>query len=216
LLHKGGGFFIVKKQLHVITNGKQTDDQITRIASDIHPYITALHIREKIKNAKELTQLLEQLKRNGVPMSKIIVNDRVDVAVCCQTKGVQLAYHSLDAALVRAAFPDMMIGCSVHSLEDAQNAEQKGADFLLYGHVFWTESKREQDPRGIEPLHQIVEQTSVPVIAIGGIKAKNVCEVLHTGAAGIAVMSGILEAESPLEATKNYKRQLEVWNELNV
>nr|WP_285876838.1 thiazole tautomerase TenI [Fictibacillus phosphorivorans] len=216
MLLKGGGFFIVKKQLHVVTNGKQTNEEMARIARDIHPYVTALHIREKTKTAKELSELLEQLKRNGVPMSKIIVNDRVDVAVCWQTRGVQLAYHSLDAALVRAAFPDRMIGCSVHSLGEAQNAQQKGADFLLYGHVFKTESKRELDPRGIGQLHQLVEQTSVPIIAIGGINPNNVCDVLQTGAAGIAVMSGILEAESPLEAVKTYKRELEVWNELNV
>ncbi|MCM3718333.1 thiazole tautomerase TenI [Fictibacillus phosphorivorans] len=206
----------MKKQLHVVTNGKQTNEEMARIARDIHPYVTALHIREKTKTAKELSELLEQLKRNGVPMSKIIVNDRVDVAVCWQTRGVQLAYHSLDAALVRAAFPDRMIGCSVHSLGEAQNAQQKGADFLLYGHVFKTESKRELDPRGIGQLHQLVEQTSVPIIAIGGINPNNVCDVLQTGAAGIAVMSGILEAESPLEAVKTYKRELEVWNELNV
>lgn len=206
----------MKKQLHVITNGKQTDDQITCIARDIHPYITAIHIREKTKTAKELTLLLHQLQRCGVPMSKVIVNDRVDVSICCQTKGVQLAYHSLDAALVRAAFPDMTIGCSVHSFEEAQNAERKGADFLLYGHVFRTDSKRDQEPRGVKTLRHIAEQISVPVIAIGGIQPENVREVLQTGTAGIAVMSGIFEAESPLEAVITYKHALEVWDEQNV
>lgn len=201
----------MKKQLHVITTGRQTDDQVTRIAREIHPYITALHIREKTKTAKELTLLLEQLKSNGVPMRKIMINDRIDVAVCCQARGVQLGFRSLDTALVRAAFPDLMIGCSVHTLEEAKQAEQKGGDFLLYGHVFRTESKRDQDPRGIEQLQQIVEQNTLPVIAIGGIQPENVREVLRTEAAGIAVMSGVMEAESPHEAVKAYKHELEVF-----
>ncbi|RZT21271.1 thiamine phosphate synthase [Fictibacillus sp. BK138] len=201
----------MEKQLHVITTGKERTEQIIRIAREIHSYITALHIREKTITAKELTMLLKQLESNGVPMSKIIINDRVDVAVCCQAKGVQLGFRSLDTALVRAAFPGLMIGCSVHCLEEVRNAEQNGADFLFYGHIFPTESKRDQDPRGIDQLQYIVEQSTLPVIAIGGVQPENVREVLQTGAAGIAVLSGIMEAESPLKAVKAYKRELEVF-----
>jgi thiazole tautomerase (transcriptional regulator TenI) len=205
-----------EKQLHVVSTGRQSDERLVEIAKDIHPYITALHIREKAKTAKELTGLINQLAGAGVPLSKLIVNDRADVALGCQTRGVQLAYHSLDVSLVRAAFPNMMIGCSVHSVKEAQYAEQNGADYLLYGHIFETGSKADEEPRGLVKLQRLREQASIPVIAIGGIKPSNVQDVIKADASGIAVLSGILESDSPLEAVKDYHNQLEVWNGLKI
>jgi thiazole tautomerase (transcriptional regulator TenI) len=206
----------VEKQLHVITTGRQNDEELVRIAKLIHPYITALHVREKTKSAKEVSHLIERLQKAGVPPSKIIANDRVDVALCTGVKGVQLTHHSLDVSQVRRALPEMMIGCSVHSVSEAQDAEQNGADFIMYGHIFKTSSKRDAEPRGLDQLQFVVDQITIPVIAIGGIKPENVRNVIETGASGIAVMSGVLEAESPLQAVKLYKQQLEVWDAHNV
>ncbi|MED1862685.1 thiazole tautomerase TenI [Fictibacillus nanhaiensis] len=206
----------MEKQLHVITTGRQNDDILVNIAASIHPYITMLHVREKTKSAKELSQLIVLLQKAGVPSSKIIVNDRVDVALCSGVKGVQLTHHSLDVSKVRRALPEMMIGSSVHSVSEAQEAEQNGADFIIYGHIFKTDSKRDAEPRGLDQLQHVVDQTAIPVIAIGGITPKNVQDVMKTGAAGIAVMSGILEAKSPLQAVRLYKQQLEVWDAHNV
>jgi thiazole tautomerase (transcriptional regulator TenI) len=206
----------MEKQLHVITTGRQSDEELVRIAKLIHPYITALHIREKTRSAKELSHLIDLLQKAGVPSSKMIVNDRVDVALCTGVKGVQLTHHSLDVSQVRRALPDMMIGCSVHSVSEAYYAEQRGADFIMYGHIFKTSSKHDAEPRGIDQLQHVVDQTTIPVIAIGGITPENVQNVIKTGASGIAVMSGILEAKSPLQAVKLYKQQLEVWDAHNV
>jgi thiazole tautomerase (transcriptional regulator TenI) len=206
----------VKKQLHVITTGRQNDDVLVKIAANIHPYITMLHIREKAKSAKEVSHIIERLQKAGVPASKIIVNDRVDVALCTGVNGVQLTHHSLDVSQVRRALPEMKIGCSVHSVSEAQYAEQNGADFIMYGHIFKTSSKRNAEPRGLDQLQYVVDQTTIPVIAIGGITPENVRNVINTGASGIAVMSGILEAPSPLQAVKLYKQQLEVWDAHNV
>jgi thiazole tautomerase (transcriptional regulator TenI) len=206
----------VEKQLHVITNGKQRDEELVRIANLIHPYVTALHIRERTKSAKEISHLIGLLQIGGVPASKIIVNDRVDIALCTGVKGVQLTHHSLDVAQVRRALPEMKIGCSVHSVSEAQYAEQNGANFIIYGHVFKTDSKRDAEPRGLDQLQHVVDHTTIPVIAIGGITPENVRNVIETGATGIAVMSGILEAKSPLQAVKLYKQQLEVWDARNI
>lgn len=206
----------MEKQLHVITTGRQNNDVLVKIAANIHPYITMLHVREKTKSAKEVSHLIERLQKAGVPSSKIIVNDRVDVALCTGVKGVQLTHHSLDVAQVRRALPEMEIGCSVHSVLEAQGAEQNGADFIMYGHIFKTDSKRDVKPRGLAQLQHVVDQTTIPVIAIGGITPENVRDVMKTGAAGIAVMSGVLEALSPLQAVKLYKQQLEVCDAHNV
>lgn len=206
----------MEKQLHVITTGRQRDEELVRIANLIHPYITMLHVREKTKSAKEVSHLIERLQKAGVPSSKMIVNDRVDVALCTGVKGVQLTHHSLDVSQVRRTLPEMMVGNSVHSISEAQDAEQNGADFIMYGHIFKTSSKRDAEPRGLDQLQRVVDQTTIPVIAIGGITPENVRNVIKTGASGIAVMSGILEAPSPLQAVKLYKQQLEVWDAQNV
>ncbi|MGM0805107.1 MAG: thiazole tautomerase TenI [Bacillota bacterium] len=206
----------MEKQLHVITTGRQSVEELVTIAESIHPYMTMLHVREKTKSAKEVSHLIERLQKTGVPSTKIIVNDRVDVALCTGVKGVQLTHHSLDVSQVRRALPEMMIGCSVHSVSKAQDVEQNGADFIMYGHMFKTASKRDAEPRGLDQLQRVVDQTTLPVIAIGGITPENIRNVIKTGASGIAVMSGILEAKSPLQAVKLYKQQLEVWDAHNV
>ncbi|WP_416729903.1 thiazole tautomerase TenI [Fictibacillus sp. JL2B1089] len=206
----------MEKQLHVITTGRQSVEELVKIAAIIHPYMTMLHVREKTKSAKEVSHLIERLQKAGVPSSKIIVNDRVDIALCTGVKGVQVAHHSLDVSQVRRALPEMKIGCSVHSVSEAQYAEQNGADFIMYGHIFKTSSKRDAEPRGLDQLQRVVDQTTLPVIAIGGITPENVRNVIETGASGIAVMSGILEAKSSLQAVRLYKQQLEVWDAHNV
>lgn len=206
----------IRKQLHIVSTGRQSDNVLIEIMKDIHPYITALHIREKSKSAKELVSLIMKLALTGVPLSKVIVNDRVDVAVCCQTRGVQLGFQSLDVAFVRPAFSELTIGCSVHSLEEARYAERHGADLLLYGHIFHTQSKPDKEPKGLEQLKKIIGQTTLPVIAIGGIRPLQVSDVIAAGASGIAVMSGVLEAPSPLQSVIEYRNYLEVWDEQDI
>jgi thiazole tautomerase (transcriptional regulator TenI) len=211
-LNKRRWFFIVEmsKELHIVSTGRQSDQHLIEIIKDIHPYITALHIREKSKSAKELVSLIMKLVLAGVPLSKLIVNDRVDVAVSCRAKGVQLGFNSLDVSFVRPNFPSLNVGCSIHSMEEAKYAEQHGADFVMYGHIFQTKSKQGKRPKGLDLLKEAAASTSLPVIAIGGIETSHVRDVLAAGASGIAVMSGVLEADSPLQATIEYRNQLEV------
>lgn len=192
-------------KLHVITDGKKTNEELTDILRSIHPYVDRIHIREKEKTARELAQLLEQLLKSGVPANKLIINDRVDVAQAFSVRGVQLAFHSLDVRLVKQSFPRLEIGCSVHSLEEAAYAEGNGADFLLYGHIFTTSSKLGQQPRGVDNLKVMVENSSVPIIGIGGITPENSKQIGETGASGIAVMSGILDSPTPVLIAKKYR-----------
>lgn len=200
----------MKKELHVISTGKQSEEKLIDILYSIYPYITAFHIREKEKTARELAGLITNLLEIGVPQSKLVVNDRADVAECFGTRGVQLPYHGLDVKHVNRSFPKLTIGCSVHSMEEAHYAEKNGAHYLLYGHVFPTTSKEGKIPQGLTGLKKITRSISLPVIAIGGIQTKNVRDVIQAGAAGIAVMSGILESDSPLQAVKEYQQHLEV------
>lgn len=195
--------------LHVISTGRQSAAKFSAICGKIHPLVTAVHIREKQRTASEIYELISLLVQQGVPKGKIIVNDRVDTAAAAKVKGVQLAYHSLGPSVVKKVFPDLLAGRSVHSLQEAEDAETEGADYLLFGHVFSTKSKEGVRPRGTEQLKEITQKTRLPVIAIGGITPENTKQVIEAGAAGVAVMSGILEAADPVEAARRYREQLE-------
>ncbi|RXT05682.1 thiazole tautomerase TenI [Ammoniphilus sp. CFH 90114] len=195
-------------ELHVISNGKQPLDQFADIAALVHPVVSALHLREKAKTARELHEWIECLVERGVPTDKIYLNDRVDVAWSTRIRGVQLAYHSLDPVQVKPFFPTLRIGRSVHSAAEAVAMEEQGADYLLFGHIFATGSKPGLEARGLEALARVVDSVQIPVIAIGGIGPDQVKDVMETGAAGIAVMSGIVEAKDPLDVAMHYSEAL--------
>ncbi|MBU9719991.1 MULTISPECIES: thiazole tautomerase TenI [Bacillaceae] len=194
-------------EIHVISNGKMGLEEFAHKAGQLEPYVTYFHIREKQLPAREIAKGIRKLTDAGVPLSKIIVNDRVDVALLLRTKGIQLGYNSLCVDEVKTMFPHLKIGKSVHSPEEAVAGEREGADFVLYGHIFPTNSKPGLVPRGLEGLKNTVQATDIPVIAIGGIKPEIVSSVLETGAKGIAVMSGVLEASNPIQEIKAYIKE---------
>jgi thiazole tautomerase (transcriptional regulator TenI) len=198
----------MKRELHAISNGKLSFRQIAEIASQIHSFVDFIHIREKHRNTKELYEGIKLLLGSGVPSSKLIINDRIDIALLTGIHRVQLGYQSVDVKVVKETFPHLHVGCSVHSLEEAKRAEQKGADSIVYGHIFKTDSKKGMAPRGLQQLDKIVRSISVPVTAIGGITPENVQDVLRSGVKGIAVMSGIFGACNPLQTTVEYRDQL--------
>ena len=157
----------MKRELHVITTGTHSLHDLKERLVQIHPYVDFIHIREKERSAKEVAELILQLVQSGVPKKKIVVNDRVDVAFALEVAGVQLAYHSLNPAIVRRSFPSLRIGRSVHSLDEAIQAEKEGADYCIYGHIFETSSKEGRTPKGVEELKLLSSRLTIPVIAIG-------------------------------------------------
>ncbi|WP_408009349.1 thiazole tautomerase TenI [Pseudalkalibacillus sp. A8] len=205
----------MKHELHVISTGSQFAPRFSEIVSAIHDHVDFIHIREKTWTAREHIMAIELMLEGGVPLKKIIINDRVDVAIVSEAGGVQLANHSLEVSVVRESFPLLKIGRSVHSVEEALKAENEGADYLIYGHIFETASKPGLEPRGLKQLGVLAQRMSIPVIAIGGIKPGNTPDVLKAGASGTAVMSGILNAENPLKAVRAYKEKMRVEEEKN-
>ncbi|ANU09647.1 thiamine phosphate synthase [Planococcus antarcticus DSM 14505] len=195
-------------KLHIISTGKQKPELLADIVGRIHPYIDCIHLREKTKTAKEIYKMVELLIDQQVPLSKIVINDRADVAYVSNAKGVQLAYHSLPVEIVKRKFSNLTVGCSVHSIEEAQMAEQQGADYLIFGHVYSTQSKPGLRPKGIDQLRSVSESVSIPVIAIGGIMPANIKDVIKAGTQGVAIMSGILEAKDPFETVQQYRSYL--------
>jgi thiazole tautomerase (transcriptional regulator TenI) len=191
-------------QLHIISTGAEPLESFCDKAIMLAPYVTAFHLRERKATALELLQACRQLIDGGVPKHKIIINDRVDVAAVAGVRGVQLAWHSLPVHSVKQTFSQLTVGKSVHSCDEAALAEQEGCDYVLCGHIYATFSKPNLPPRGVDILRDIVDQVHIPVIAIGGIQPQHVSAIAETGAAGIAVMSGILNAPNMIDSARDY------------
>ncbi|WP_077625266.1 thiamine phosphate synthase [Sediminibacillus massiliensis] len=196
------------KKLHIVTTGRQSAGELSRILGAIHPYIDAIHVREKERTSREIYYIVNRLTDQGVPSSKIIINDRADIALATKVSGVHLGHQSLPAAVMKRRFPSLCAGASVHSVDEALFAQGQGVDYLLFGHVFSTGSKPGLPPKGLCQLERAVSAVETPVIAIGGVKPENMKETLETGVEGVAVMSGVLEAADPVAAVQSYGQYL--------
>ena len=160
--------------------------------------VDMVQIRERDLSARDVFIVAEALagsaRRNG---ALLLVNDRADIAASTGS-GVHLTTRSLTLEVVRGAFlPSMLVGASTHTFEEAREAEQGGADFVVFGPVFETVSKQDYgEPVGLEALHRVAEHLTIPVVALGGIKPSNFKEALDAGAAGVAGISMFTEAQN--------------------
>jgi len=152
-----------------------------------------VQIREKDLSGRELLGLArEAVAAEGG--ARVIVNDRLDVALAAGVAGVHLGRESLGSRdVVRCrgehAPADFLVGVSCHSLEDAREAESAGASYIFFGPVFDTPSKRGMgEPHGVARLAEICRGVTIPVLAIGGVSQENAAECIRAGATGIAAI----------------------------
>ncbi|WIM38542.1 thiamine phosphate synthase [Paenibacillus sp. PK4536] len=195
-------------ELHAISTGQRSIDQLVKIASQIYSWTTAIHIREKKWSDSQIINAVQQLIHTGVPRSKIRINSRPQLAVDLNIGGVHLSEHmsyiTTDDPLSR-----WKVGRSVHSIEQALQAQDEGVDYLFYGHIYATTSKPDLSPRGLDQLEKLCHAVSIPVIAIGGIQPEHCQDIHQAGATGIAVMSGIFEAEHPQHVCQLYNESIQ-------
>ncbi|HKC75932.1 MAG TPA: thiamine phosphate synthase [Chloroflexota bacterium] len=169
-----------------------------------------IQVRDHRASARELFDLAQAVVTICRPRGvRVAVNDRIDVALAVGADGVQLGGRSLPVGVARELAGDLSIGVSVHSVESVVQVEAKGADWITFGHVFPTSSHPDTTPRGVTALAQAVQAVHIPVIAIGGIGTRQVGPVIQAGAAGIAVMSAILDAPDPAWATAKLRQAMQ-------
>ncbi|HUO35287.1 MAG TPA: thiamine phosphate synthase [Candidatus Acidoferrum sp.] len=163
-----------------------------------------VQIRERDLPGGELLRLTrEAVEMANGRQVRIIVNDRLDVAVAAGAGGVHLGGQSLPVSEVSAwrgagnALADFLIGASCHSEVEARAAERDGADYIFFGPVFATPEKLSfGPPQGLEKLREACRSVKIPAIAIGGVNAENAEECLRAGAAGIAAIRMFQNTES--------------------
>lgn len=165
-----------------------------------------IQIREKDLDSRSLIELTRfAIAEARSTSTRILVNDRLDIALAADAAGVHLGEQSLPAEQVgewrrSAGRTDFQIGVSCHSIEDARAAERDGADYVFFGPVFATPSKAAfGPPQGIERLREVCGSIQIPVVAIGGITAENARACIESGAAGIAAIRLFQDAADSAE-----------------
>ncbi len=141
--------------------------------------------------------------------SRLIINDRVDIAMASRAAGVHLGQDDMSLSDARRiAGPDLWIGISTHSLEQAVAAENAGADYIGCGPTFPSNTKSFTEFPGLKFLSEIAQQISIPAFAIGGIDGTNVADVILTGVRRVALSSAIYSSDRPYAAAMGIKRKL--------
>lgn len=166
---------------------------LEQIESSLLGGTTLVQLREKDLSDCEFIQEAMSVKRLcerfGVPL---LINDNVNVALRSGADGVHLGQDDLPLQEARKMLgPNKIIGISTHTVEEAMEAEQGGADYVGVGSVFATQTKLDANVLSIDYIREICQAVSIPAVAIGGIKEENMDALRDTGVAGIAVVSAI-------------------------
>ncbi len=174
--------------------------------------VTVVQIRAKALPFRDFLDLglraAAALRKSGIPL---LVNDRIDIALACGAAGVHLGQEDMPLPYAREILgKGQIVGLSVNTLEEALEAEAKGADYAGLGPAYATSTKTTDLPAlGPEGIGRITARLRIPVVAIGGINPSNAAEVTAAGAEGIAVVSAILGADSPSEAARSLREAVE-------
>jgi thiamine-phosphate pyrophosphorylase len=185
------------------------EDALVRKAGEaVDGGVNVVQLREKDLGRGALLSLAERVRDAIAGRAKLIVNGPLEVALTVGADGVHLPE---DAPPLAERPAGLIVGRSVHSAEAARRAEAEGAGYVVFGPVFQTGSHPDVPAAGLEALSGVVEAVSVPVVAIGGVLITRVAAIMDANAAGVAVISAILESPSPHEAASAIQRELQAY-----
>lgn len=190
---------------HFVTDRRRfdlsIDELVVRAANAVRAGVDVIQIRERDLPDRELAALVRAVVDVAAgTTTRVVVNDRADIAIVAGAAGVHLRGDSAPASRVRTMAPDgFVIGRSVHSPEDVDAAvADGGCDYLLFGTVFLSEGKPAGHPvAGLDALREACARSPVPVIAIGGMNERRAAGVRDAGAAGFAAV-GLFMCLTPL------------------
>ncbi len=204
-------------RLYLITDRKifnDTDAFFNAIEKALKAGVRLLQLREKDLPTRPLLDIAYRLRTlTSQYNARLLINDRLDIALCVKADGVHLAQTSMPPSGAKKLITkEMLIGVSTHSLSEALLAQQEGADFITYGPIYPTPSKLKYgSPVGLNALREIRKSISIPIYGIGGINHDNIKEVLDAGATGVAMIRGILSEENNID--DKVKRYLKILGE---
>lgn len=191
---------------HSLLKGKSLESQVELA---LKGGATILQLREKSLNYDDFLEQALRLKpickKYRVPL---IINDNVEVALEADADGVHVGQEDMQAKEAREKLgPDKIIGVSCKTVDEALEAQTRGADYLGVGAIFPTKSKEDADPISFEALNEIVEAVDIPVVAIGGIELENIAQLQESGISGVSVISAIFAQDDIENATRLLKKE---------
>ena len=162
-------------------------------------------MREKDLTGRELLALARELRKICTAHgARLLINDRIDVALACDADGVHLPANSFSVRDARELLgKSKLIGCSTHTIAEVEAANRAGADFIVFGPVYAPISKSAYGPAaGVEALREACEVSDIPVYALGGITPEHIEELSDCEVAGVAAIGSIFGASSPGDAIR--------------
>ncbi|MDF7682824.1 thiamine phosphate synthase [Lactobacillus sp. ESL0679] len=201
---------IQKRPLYLVTDRTNLTDRqfLTTIEQACKSGVDLVQLREKQLSGREYYELAQAVKqitdRYQLPL---IIDDRLDIAQAVNAAGVHLGQSDLPVKAARQILgTDKIIGATTKTLSQALEAEKEGADYLGVGAIFPTQTHVKTVHTSVATLSQIRQNVSIPVYAIGGLKAHNVAAVKPAHVAGVAVVSAIMQAADPIKATQELRQ----------
>ena len=195
--------------VYLVTDRRnKTDEEFLNIIEEaIKGGTTVVQLREKTASTKEFYELALKVKeitsRYDVPL---LINDRIDIALAVDSEGVHIGQDDMPADIAREIIgEDMILGVSASTVEEAKKAEKDSADYIGSGAVFPTATKDDADSVSKDELKDIVDSIDIPVVAIGGITVENANTLKDSGIDGFSVVSAIMSADDPREASRKLK-----------
>lgn len=191
-----------------LSAGKKLEKEVEKA---IRGGATFIQLREKNLDAEDIyeeaVRIKEVCNRYNVPF---VINDNVEIAVKSGADGVHLGQNDMEVDKARKILgPDKIIGASAHSVVEAVQAMNAGADYLGAGAVFITGTKKDAGSLPHETFKAICEAVSIPVVAIGGVTYDNVLQLKETGMSGVAVVSAVFGADDVCVATQKLRKRLD-------
>jgi thiamine-phosphate pyrophosphorylase len=189
------------------------DGLVAAVEAAVRGGVDAVQLREKDLPTAEQVALAQRLRAVTAGRALLLVNGPLEVALAAEADGVHLPEATAAARRPREAVPagrqGLLVGRSVHSLEAARRAEAEGADYLVAGPVYETRSHPGREPAGLALIEEVTRSVRLPVLAIGGVSAGRVEEVVRAGASGVAVISAILAQPDSGAAANELRQALE-------
>jgi len=182
-------------------------DLVTQVEQVLDGGVRAVQLREKDLTAAKLYPLAAELRTLTRRYdARLLINDRIDVALAVDADGVHLGVQSLPVTAARKLLgPDRLLGVSTHHLVEIAAAAQDGADFVTFGPIFYTASKAAYGaPQGLDALQQACDGAPLPVFALGGINAERLPQLAAAGCQHAAAIGAVLAAEDATAAARPF------------
>lgn len=172
--------------------------------------LRALQLRERDLDAGDLFELAQEIRKVTLAYGTLLfINDRVDIAMAVGADGVHGRETSLPPDEIKSLNEELLVGASVHSVDSAKEAEERRADFLVFGPVYPTDSKENPvEARGLAALSAVTGAVEIPVYAVGGITPANASVCLEHGAFGVAGISSLMKARDVAGQMRTFQQKL--------